>query len=132
MSGCDLVVKAKFDTISETTKDSFLFVDADTANSLSVMYSLESLYDTFSPLAFNSLPCTIPLSLGKASKVVFLLSSFLWDTWDSVRECVRAFQFSDSKSSTLEVYIYCGMSEVSHENLRPDFSPSNTTAYRLG
>ena len=131
MGDCELVIRANFDSIAQVTEGSLLFVDEETAESLAVLYMLNSLYETFNPLAFQCLAgkqeCGI--SLGKKGRVVFLLSSFLWDKWDLVRDTVRSLQFSGDESSSLVVSIFCGMSDNLHQNLREDFSPSNTTAY---
>ena len=128
-------VQINLESVCVETAQSILLVDQAVANALSVLYSIESFWKSFSPLLYRTLPFVAepPIQLQRTSKVVFFLSGFLWESWDSIRQAVNEFTFPEpvdgASTGTLSVVVYCAASDSSHEGLRPDFSPSNTTAY---
>mmetsp|Transcript_9363 Transcript_9363/g.11572 ORF Transcript_9363/g.11572 Transcript_9363/m.11572 type:complete len:554 (-) Transcript_9363:5-1666(-) len=134
---CEEVLKINLESVAENVEKSILLVDRETSNTLASMYKLEGFLKRFAPLLFHSFPInpTPPVTLTPTSRVVFMISSYLWDHWEIIRKTVHELVFPpvspNSPHPKLTVTVYCGISEESHQNLRPDFAPSNTTAYKF-
>lgn len=134
---CEEVVRINLESVNVQVEKSILLVDKETSNILSSLYKFESFTEKFAPLLFQTLPLPLepPVTLSATSKVVFMISSYLWDSWEVIRRTVRQLQFPqlspNAPHPTLTVTVFCGVSDDSHQNMRPDFAPNNTSAYKF-
>ena len=128
-------LRRNLEAIGQETERSIVLMDKGAANTLSALYSMEEVWQRFAPLIFQTFPihATPAIHLQTSSRVVILLSSFLWDTWDLIRRAIHDFVYPPvapgAPHPSLTITVYCGASDFAHEGLRPGFSPTNRTTY---
>lgn len=59
------------------------------------------------------------------SNSVFLLASFIWDSWSLVKTLIRSLSFASVPFTFASISVFCSVLEDFHVSLRPAFCPTD-------